>query len=52
MTQFILGAHTTDLINIAIHQGPGQNNINYLNAYNAVYADIKGRSDIDSGTFN
>jgi hypothetical protein len=43
MTQFNLSAHTTDLINIAIHQGPGQNNINYLNAYNAVYADIKGR---------
>lgn len=50
MSQFLLSDNTRNLIKIALAEGPGVNNVNYLNAYNAIYNDIKNRPGVDSGT--
>lgn len=51
-TSVPLNDSTIDLIKLAL-QSPGTNNINYINAYNAIYGEIEGsgiNSDINSGT--
>jgi hypothetical protein len=52
MTQFALSAKTVDLVNITLEKGPGEKNVNYHNAYIAIYNDIKDRQDVDPGTIN
>src|SRR5262249_42722594 len=52
MTQFSLSQNTQNLINTAISSGPGTNNVNYLNAYNAIYSDLKANGNINPGTLN
>lgn len=51
MASTVLSATTQNAINTALSQGPGANNINYLNAYNDVYNDIQGKG-FNSGTLN
>ncbi|WP_155646093.1 hypothetical protein [Burkholderia diffusa] len=45
-----LSSGTVNLIGIAINGGPGANNSNYLNAYTAIYNDIKNQPGLDPGT--
>src|ERR1035438_2857953 len=52
MTQLTLSQNTQTLINTAVSSGPGTNNVNYLNAYNAIYSDLKANGGINSGTMN
>jgi hypothetical protein len=49
MTQLTLSANTQNLINTAISKGRGTNNVNYLNAYNAIYSDLEANGHIDAG---
>jgi len=49
MTQFTLSATTQSLINMAVAAGPGINNINYYNAYNAISNDLAANGNVDSG---
>ncbi|CAE6862303.1 hypothetical protein R75461_08047 [Paraburkholderia nemoris] len=51
MTTFSLSQNTINLINTALSD-PGTNNVNYLNAYNAIYNDIKNQPGVDPGTVN
>jgi hypothetical protein len=50
MTQFTLSPTTQNLIKLALSQGPGTSNTNYLNAYNAVYNDIVANGKVNQGT--
>jgi hypothetical protein len=55
MTPFTLSQNTQNLIALALQGGanPGTNNINYYNAYNAIYNDLLAQNAagnlIDSG---
>jgi hypothetical protein len=49
MTQVPLQQTTIDKIDIALNQGPGTNNANYVAAYNAIYRDISNTA-LNSGT--
>jgi hypothetical protein len=48
MTQLTLDANTQSLINTAI-ASPGTNNVNYLNAYNAIYNQLTANGNINPG---
>ena len=50
MTQFTLNQNTQTLINTAVSSGPGTNNINYKNAYNAIYNELVAHGNINAGT--
>ena len=50
MTQFTLSQATQNAINIALSQGTGTNNANYVAAYNAIYDDILAHPEVNSGT--
>jgi len=50
MTSMTLSQSTQSAINVAIQQGPGTNNQNYVAAYNAIYADISAQGGFNSGT--
>jgi hypothetical protein len=52
MSAFNLSKNTIDLVNTAVKSGPGVSNVNYLNAYNAIYNDIKNQPGVDPGTVN
>jgi hypothetical protein len=52
MTSMTLSQSTQDAINLAINQGPGVNNQNYVAAYNAIYEDISSSGGFNSGTVN
>ena len=52
MGNFLLDQKTIDLIQKARSEGPGEKNLNYKNAYDAIYAEIKDRSGVDRGTIN
>ncbi|MGB9153392.1 MAG: choice-of-anchor D domain-containing protein [Alphaproteobacteria bacterium] len=47
MTTLTLSQNTINLINIAVADGPGTNNINYANAYNAIYSDIVANGNVN-----
>src|SRR6266581_714481 len=51
MTEVWLSQSTQDKINIALAQGPGANNANYVAAYSAIYNDIKN-TGVNAGTLN
>ncbi|MBR8140854.1 S8 family serine peptidase [Burkholderia sp. AU19243] len=50
--QFNLSDNTIYLVNRALSDGPGNKNVNFHNAYLAIYRDIKDRADVDPGTIN
>lgn len=50
MTAVALSDATRSLVDIARTQGAGAGNINYLNAYNAVYHDLQANGNVNSGT--
>ncbi len=51
MTQFTLSSRTQAAITAAL-QSPGTNNVNYLNTYNDIAADIAAHPGVNSGTYN
>ena len=52
MGNFSLSEKTMSLVEKARSEGAGERNSNYKNAYDAIYDEIKERSDIDRGTVN
>jgi hypothetical protein len=52
MTSMTLSQSTQNAINLALQDGPGPNNQNYIAAYNAISADINSNGGFNSGTTN
>ena len=52
MGDFLLSQKTIDLVRTAQNEGPGVRNLNYKKAYEAIYADIKSKPEVDIGTKN
>ena len=50
MTRFVLDQNTVAVIQQALDNGPGTNNINYVNAYNAIWANLIRHGGVNSGT--
>ena len=49
MTQLVLSQNTQNLINTALNGGTGTNNVNYLNAYNAIASDLQANGSVAPG---
>jgi hypothetical protein len=52
MTSMTLSQPTQNAINLALQDGPGPNNQNYVAAYNAISADINSNEGFNTGTTN
>jgi hypothetical protein len=50
MTSMVLSEATQTAIQTALNEGPGTNNQNYLAAYTAIYNDIAGNGEFNTGT--